>query len=69
MSKYLARYSSFPKELFRLNNGLSVRIRDGISKRDGSFDVLTESGKVKPKALDPNTYKGVIISATEFMDN
>ncbi|EKV12006.1 hypothetical protein PDIG_47210 [Penicillium digitatum PHI26] len=58
MSRYLARYGYFPKELFRLNNSLSVRLRDRAVKRTGSFDVVTEAGKMKPKAIDPTTYQG-----------
>lgn len=69
MPRYLGRYSSFPKELFRLNNGLLVQIRDRVAKRTGSFDLVTEAGKVKPKALDPDTYKGVMIITSKSMDN
>jgi hypothetical protein len=68
MSKYIARYGSFPKDLFRLNNGLSVRIRDRAVKRTGSFDVVTEAGKVKPKAIDANTYQGEYRIACELAD-
>ncbi|THC92161.1 hypothetical protein EYZ11_008376 [Aspergillus tanneri] len=58
MSRFIARFSIFPKELFRLNNGNTIRIRDRAVKRVGSFDVTTEDGKVKPKAVDhPDTYQ------------
>jgi len=56
MSKYIQKFSTVPKELFRLNNGPSVSLRDRALKRTGSYDLLTEAGKVKPKALSPATY-------------
>jgi len=36
---FLARYSVFPKELFRLNSGNPDRIRDRAVKKIGSFGV------------------------------
>lgn len=59
MSKYIQRFSVIPKELFRVNNGPSVALRDRTVKKTGSYDLLTEAGKVKPKALDANTYAGM----------
>ena len=47
-----------PKELFRLNNGASIALCDRTVKCTGSYDLLIESGKVKPKALEPATYMG-----------
>lgn len=58
MSKYIQRFNIIPKELFRLNNGPSIALRDRNVKKTGTYDLLTEAGKVKPKALDPNTYAG-----------
>ncbi|KAF7621565.1 hypothetical protein F9C07_10581 [Aspergillus flavus] len=54
MAKYLGRFNSFPKELFRLNNGDIIRVRDRTVKKVGSFDVISEGGKLKPKALQPD---------------
>lgn len=52
-------YRRFPKELFRLNNGPQIRLREYKLRRGGSFDVLADaSGNIKPRALDLNTYKG-----------
>ena len=58
MSKYIKSFMVMPKELFRVNNGHSIRLRDRSVKETGSYDLLTEAGKVKPKALDPATYSG-----------
>jgi hypothetical protein len=60
MSKYTKAFTTFPKELFRLNNGPKIRLRafPGPLRPDRSFDLLTEAGKVKPKALSPETYDG-----------
>ncbi|KAL9106401.1 MAG: hypothetical protein Q9187_008565 [Circinaria calcarea] len=57
MSKYIKIFTVIPKELFRLNSGASIALRDRSVKRIGSYDLVTESGKVKPKALEPATYR------------
>ncbi|KAM5467027.1 hypothetical protein MauCBS54593_005647 [Microsporum audouinii] len=59
MSKFIKAYSVMPKELFRINNGLVVRLRahPGPRRPYGLFDLLTHGGMVKPKALDPATYE------------
>jgi len=50
-------YRRFPKELFRLNNGPQIRLRECKLRRGGSFDVLADaSGNIKPRALELNTY-------------
>ncbi len=41
-----------------MNNGPSIRLRAFPRRPTGVYDLLTEGGKVKPKALDPNTYAG-----------
>ena len=41
-----------------MNNGPFIALRDRAVKKTGSYDLLTEAGKVKPKALDPYTYRG-----------
>lgn len=51
-------FTVIPKEFFRANNGLIVTLRDRAIKKTGSYNLLTEAGKVKPKALDPSTYTG-----------
>jgi hypothetical protein len=60
MSKYIKAFTAIPKELFRLNNGNTVRLRahPGPRKPQRSFDLLTEAGMVKPKALNPEIYDG-----------
>lgn len=59
INRFLASFTRIPKELFRLNNGPAVRLRamEGPLRPQRSFDLLTEKGKVKPKALDPPTYE------------
>lgn len=44
--------------LFRVNSGKTVKLRDLVVNKKGSFDVLSEHDKVQPKVLDPDTYKG-----------
>ena len=58
MSKLIRTFTAIPIELFRLNNGSSVRLRDRNVKPTGSYDLVTVGGKVKPKALDPKSYAG-----------
>lgn len=41
-----------------MNNGPVIRLRASATKPKGSYDLLTKAGKVKPKALDPNSYAG-----------
>ncbi len=54
-------FKILPKELFRVNNGPSISLRALPTKPQGSYDLLTEAGKVKPKALDPKSYAGEIL--------
>lgn len=58
MAKLINTFKTVPKELFRVNNGPSISLRALPTKPKGSYDLLTEAGKVKPKALDRNTYAG-----------
>jgi hypothetical protein len=58
MSKFIRSFTVIPKELFRMNNGPLIRLRDRSVKKEGSFDLFTVAGKVQPKALDPATYSG-----------
>lgn len=50
-------FNEFPKELFQVNNGLSVSLRIW---RPGAhyYDVIPEDGLIPPKALRPNYYSG-----------
>ncbi|MCJ1226393.1 hypothetical protein MMC12_003044 [Toensbergia leucococca] len=50
-------FKSLPKELFRVNSGRNIRLREWSVRRSNSFDLFTEAGMVKPKALDPSTYE------------
>lgn len=52
-------FTSFPKEIFRLNNGANVRLRDRLEKETGIYDLTTVAGFVKPKALSPESYIGM----------
>ncbi|WEW59977.1 hypothetical protein PRK78_005459 [Emydomyces testavorans] len=58
-NRFIQAFTRIPKELFRLNNGKEIRLRahPGPRRPWGLFDLLTEAGKVKPKALDPVTYE------------
>lgn len=57
---YIQSYTKIPKDLFRINNGPVVRLRahPGPRRPPGLFDLLTYEGKVKPKALREDTYRG-----------
>jgi hypothetical protein len=42
-----------------VNNGPTISLRDRAVKKVGSYDILTEAGMVKPKAIvNPETYEG-----------
>ncbi|KND92483.1 hypothetical protein TOPH_02733 [Tolypocladium ophioglossoides CBS 100239] len=56
MANLIATFRSFPKELFRVNNGPQIRIRPWSPKRH-VYDILVKNGRVQPKALDPSTYR------------
>ncbi|KAG8628987.1 hypothetical protein KVT40_002852 [Elsinoe batatas] len=58
-NRFLASFAIVPKTLFRTNKGSSIRLRahPGPLRPRGPFDLLTTSGLVKPKALDPKTYE------------
>jgi len=63
MSKFIKSFTTIPKDMFRVNNGSSVYLRDRAVKRTAKYDLLTEAGKVKPKALDPNSYTRIVLSS------
>ncbi|TGJ81760.1 hypothetical protein E0Z10_g7002 [Xylaria hypoxylon] len=56
-SGLISVFRSFPKELFRVNNGREVRL---IPPKPGRhiYDVLPKDGNVEPKALNQSTYVG-----------
>ena len=60
MTTFINSYRILPKELFRINNGLLVRLRPWDSfRKPRRFDIyLTEEGIALPKALDRASYKG-----------
>lgn len=59
-------FKTVPKELFRVNNGRAVRLREWSLQRNRSYDILTDAGKVNAKVLDPNTYRGKWITFEEI---
>ena len=59
MSKYINKFFIMPKEMFRLNRGGSIALRNKAARRVGAYDLVTELGKVKPKALNPETCAGM----------
>ncbi|KAL7917209.1 hypothetical protein ACQKWADRAFT_307338 [Trichoderma austrokoningii] len=54
-SRLLGVFQTFPKELFRVNNGRAIQLRVWTPTRR-SYDILTRDELVDPKALDPQTY-------------
>ncbi|KAG9252688.1 uncharacterized protein F5Z01DRAFT_222722 [Emericellopsis atlantica] len=57
MSKFINSFKHVPLLLFRLNSGKSIKLREYSARRSRSFDVLSEAGTVKAKALTPSTYE------------
>ncbi|KAI1351129.1 hypothetical protein F5Y01DRAFT_134339 [Xylaria sp. FL0043] len=53
--RLLGVFRSFPKELFRVNNGRHIKVRVKQPNRH-VYDILAENGQVEPKALNPQTY-------------
>lgn len=67
MAKYINRFTTVPKELFRLNNGPAISLRDRTVKKTGSYDILSEAGQVKPKAItNPEVYESMLTPDTSF---
>ncbi|EGD95576.1 hypothetical protein TESG_03051 [Trichophyton tonsurans CBS 112818] len=58
-NRFIQSFTKVPKELFRLNTSPAIRLRaqPGPVRPQRSFDLLTEAGKVQPKALNPATYE------------
>ncbi|PNY23832.1 Uncharacterized protein TCAP_06225 [Tolypocladium capitatum] len=56
MSSLVAVFRRFPKDLFRVNNGLQVQLREWSPKRR-VFDIKVSDRWVKPLALDPLSYQ------------
>ncbi|OAA63639.1 hypothetical protein SPI_03802 [Niveomyces insectorum RCEF 264] len=52
----IAVFNTLPKELFRVNNGPYVRLRDWSVRRQ-VYDVVSQNGRIMPKALDASTYQ------------
>jgi hypothetical protein len=63
MPNFINSFRHVPVLLFRLNTGKSIKLRERSVKRSKSFDVLSEAGKVYPKALDPATYRGLCLGS------
>lgn len=59
-SGLISVFKKFPKELFRVNNGLSVKLRPWTPKRR-IYDLVLENGIVQPKALKPSSYTGQLL--------
>jgi hypothetical protein len=55
MSRFVQSFRVFPIELFRVNNGGYVRFREWNDQRL-LYDIHTQDGYVKAKAVDPKTY-------------
>ena len=55
-SSFINSFKVIPKELFRVNNGRYIQLREWTVKRSRSYDLRTEAGNVKPKALNPMSY-------------
>ncbi|KAG8426165.1 hypothetical protein J3459_008392 [Metarhizium acridum] len=49
-------FKTFPKELFRVNNGAHVQLREWALNRP-VYDVILSHGLVQAKALNPSSYR------------
>lgn len=62
-SRSITVFKTFPKELFRVNNGHRVQLRPWSPNRS-TYDIVTDDKEVvKPKALDPLGYIGEFLQA------
>jgi hypothetical protein len=70
MSKFIKSFRVFPMELFRVNNGRYVQLREWTGQ-EMLYDIHTKDGYVKAKALDPATYarKPAFIEICRFHSN
>ena len=60
-------YKKFPRELFRLNKGPKIRLREFKTRKGPLYDVVAnDKGKIEPKALYPATYTGKTITARSY---
>jgi hypothetical protein len=59
INRFIKSFTYMPKEIFRLNNGRTVRLRAHPApiRPHGLFDLLTVDGKVRPLALNPAKYE------------
>ncbi|KAI4283886.1 MAG: hypothetical protein L6R38_001848 [Xanthoria sp. 2 TBL-2021] len=57
--RLIRTFNVFPKEMSRITTSLPLRFRDHTVKPSAGtiYDLLTEKGLVKPKALNPKTYQ------------
>ncbi|KAG6297471.1 hypothetical protein E4U45_005480, partial [Claviceps purpurea] len=56
MSRLISSFRFVPIQLFRVNAGKKIRLRDYAARKGKSFDVVSENGLIKPKALEPSSY-------------
>lgn len=57
MANLIGVFKSFPKEIFRVNNGPHVHLRQ-LSPNRRIYDISVRHGMVEAKALQPHSYKG-----------
>lgn len=63
----IATFRKFPKELFRINYGPDIQLREWNGRWGRrNFDINAPQGWVLPKALDAATYKGRIMDQASF---
>lgn len=43
MSSFIKSFKSFPRQLFRVNNGWKIALREWSPERQKSYDLLTEA--------------------------
>ncbi|KAG6065422.1 hypothetical protein E4U32_007392 [Claviceps aff. humidiphila group G2b] len=59
MSHFISSFRLVPIQLLRVNAGKKIRLREYAASKGKSFDVVSENGLIKPKALDPPSYTGM----------
>lgn len=61
-------FRTFPKELFRVNNGRLVKLRVQSPERH-SYDIIAENNLVEPKALNLLSYIGQYLGQKELISS
>ncbi|KAG5964750.1 hypothetical protein E4U56_002081 [Claviceps arundinis] len=68
MSHFISSFRLVPIQLLRVNAGKKIRLREYAASKGKSFDVVSENGLIKPKALDPSSYTDLNKKIADFLE-